>query len=64
MTDAPDAAVISDRYRIPIVAQKRPEGGVTIRGPRSYIALSDREFRRLREFVEPRIQTYPVGAGA
>lgn len=57
MTDA-DAQVISDRFRTSVVAQRRIEGGVVIRGPRSYIVLSDAEFKRLREFVEPGIQRY------
>lgn len=55
-----DSIIVTDRYRTPIVAEKRDQGGVVLRGPRSWLALSANEFDRLVTFVrnEPTIQRY------
>jgi hypothetical protein len=63
MTDRPE--LISDAYRGPLTAERRSGGGVILRTPRSYIALSASEFRALVAYADnrPHIQRYPLGAG-
>jgi hypothetical protein len=63
MTDT--AVVISDPYRVPIMAERRRDGsgGVLLRrAPSTVLALGQDEFDRLVAFVrnEPTIQRYPV----
>lgn len=57
-----DEMTISDRYRMPVVAQRRDDipGGVVIRTAKSWLILNKAEFDRLVTFVrnEPRIQRY------
>ena len=55
------AILISDPYRTPVTAQRRMEGGVILRSGSRFIAVSETELARLIEFVQPRIQRFPVG---
>jgi hypothetical protein len=54
--------VISDRYRAPIRAEKKADGAIFLRSPRSVLILSEGEFDRLVAFVreEARLQVYPM----
>lgn len=59
------SVVISDPYRVPIIAQKRTDAdkGVVLRGLFHHVVvLSDDELDRLISFArnEPRIQRYPI----
>jgi hypothetical protein len=56
---------ISDPYRAKITAARNLDGGVLIRGPRSFLLLSETELDRLVAFVrdEPpkaRLQRFPM----
>ncbi|OBB86060.1 hypothetical protein A5781_06115 [Mycobacterium sp. 852002-30065_SCH5024008] len=58
-----DSIIVTDRYRTPITAEKRDRGGVVLRGPRSWIALSAVEFERLVEFVRSCGMAASTGSG-
>lgn len=70
MTDSTDSVIITDQYRVPVIAQKRTdsETGVVLRGHFHHVLiLSEAELDRLFAFVndEPpraRIQRYVVNA--
>jgi len=56
----PGAEVISDRYRVPVVAQRRTEGGVVLRRGAHKLVLSNTELDRLVKFArtDARLQIY------
>jgi uncharacterized membrane protein len=64
MTDT-DAAIISDKFRTPITAQKRHDGDMIPRGPRNLLILSASEMQLLAAFADnrPCIQRFPIGVG-
>jgi hypothetical protein len=57
-----DSIIVSDRYRTPVVAQKRAKGGIILRSARSWIALNEDELDRVVAFArnEARLQCFPV----
>jgi hypothetical protein len=57
-----DSAIISDRLRTPITAQKRDQGGAVLRRHHNFIALSESEFDRLTAFVrnEAKLQRHAI----
>lgn len=62
-----DSLVVSDRYRVPIVAERHHDssGGVILRRGNAFIILSESELDRLVSFArdEPakvRVQRFPV----
>lgn len=51
-----DTLVISDRWRVPMTAQRRDDGGIVIRTPgKGTLLLSQSELVRLMEFVRPQL---------
>ncbi len=56
-----DSITISDRWRSPIVAQKRADG-IVLRTSAAWLILSSAELDRLFAFAtnRPHIQRYPV----
>jgi hypothetical protein len=58
-----DSRVISDRWREPIVAQKKTDG-IVLRTSKAWLLLSGAELDRLFAFLrdKPTIQRYPVQA--
>jgi hypothetical protein len=62
-----EAILVSDRFRSPVTAEKRENGGIVLWGPRSMIVLSRTELQRVFDFAfdQPRLgelQRYPVMA--
>lgn len=59
-----DSLIISDRWRIPVTAQLREDGGVVIRTPgKDTMLLSQTELARLMQFVSPqlgRLERFPI----
>ena len=60
-----ESLIITDRYRTPVVAEQRTDGGVVRAAPANFIALNRAELDRLVSFVrdEPRLgtlQRFPV----
>jgi hypothetical protein len=47
-----DATIISNGSRIPVIAQRREHGGVSLQAGRSHIVLSADELDRLFDFIE------------
>jgi hypothetical protein len=61
-----ESILVSDRFRSPVTAEKRDNGGIVLWGPRSMIVLGRSELERLFDFAfdRPRLgtlQRYPVG---
>lgn len=59
-----ESIVVSERFRSPVIAEKRDGGGVVLRSARHWIALSPEELDRVVAFAGNRahIQRYPVGS--
>jgi hypothetical protein len=59
-----DSIIVSDRYRTPVTAEKRDNGGVVLRSARSWIALNAEELNRVVTFArnEATLRCYPVAS--
>jgi hypothetical protein len=59
-----ETLVISDRWRVPMTAQRREDGGIVIRTPgKDTLLLSQSELVRLMELVQPqlgRLERFPA----
>jgi hypothetical protein len=54
MSVTPDAAIVSEKYRSPITAQRHQGGSIVVRAARSLIVMSPTEIGRLAAFAEDR----------